>query len=142
MNNGQKGEEALKQTAGKVPDKLQGFLNEGSFDRLFTYQEMVSAIRMLVDAGDNLRDLLMRADFPSKKKDSHRYILAAMRHRAKCREFHDTNAEDELMDVVAGFTSADGKRIEGLIAAITGAKPQKTSEGFAEKLKKAAGLEQ
>lgn len=129
--------------ANKVPDKLQEFLSTGSFDRIFTSQEVVSAIRMLVDAGNNLRDLLMRADFPSKKKESHRYILAAMRHRAKCLEFHDKNAEDELMDVVAGFTSADGKRIESLVAAITGAgKPQKAREGIADRLKKAAGLEQ
>lgn len=127
--------------ANKVPDKLQEFLNQGSFDRIFTQQEVVSAIRMLVDAGNNLRDLLMRADFPSKKKDSHRYILAAMRHYAKCREFEDKNAMDELMDVTAGFTSADGKRIESLVAAITGGKPQKASEGFADRLKRAAGLE-
>lgn len=141
--DGQKESDALAQTTliNKVPESLQGFLNEGSFDRLFSYQEVVSAIKMLVDAGANLRDLLMRADFPSKKKNSHRLILATMRHHAKCLEFNDKNAEDELMDVVAGFTSADGKRIEELVVAITGSKPQKV-EGFAEKLKRAAGLQQ
>jgi len=127
---------------GQMPKKLEDILYGGTFDNIFTQQQMASAIKVLVEAGYDIRDLLMRADFPKKRTESHRYILASMRHRAKCREFGDTQGEDELMDVLAGFTSSEGKRIEKFVEAVTGQVKQTNRLSFAEKIRKAAGIQE
>jgi hypothetical protein len=121
----------------EVAKKLLGQLNSGSFDAVFTAQEVVSAIKMFVDPGDTMDDLFMRADFADDEQ-----ALAAARHSAKCKEFGDKFGEQEIHMTAAGRVSIGGKRVDILLRGVTGNQAQaghKTQ--FGDRVKKAAGLE-
>jgi hypothetical protein len=122
----------------QVAAKLAGELNSGSFDQVFTAQEVISAIKMFVDPGESLEGLLMRADFADDEQ-----AMAATRHAAKCTDFHDKVGEQELHNTVAARVSIKGKRVEILLKGVTGSQtPVKNSRGNSgEWLKKKAGIE-
>ena len=122
----------------QVAAKLAGELNSGSFDQVFTAQEVISAIKMFVDPGESLEGLLMRADFVDDEQ-----AMAATRHNAKCEDFHDKVGIQELHNTVAARVSIKGKRVEILLKGVTGSQtPVKNNKGTGEWLKKKAGLEQ
>jgi hypothetical protein len=117
---------------GKValPKELQDFLGLGSFDGMFSGQEIVSAIKMLIEPGNNARGMTMRSDIPQKKTPAHIWLIALARHMAKNREFSDDNASQEVLDLFASFPSVDGKRINQLVDAVTGQRsPQQGNQG-------------
>ncbi len=122
----------------EVAKKLLGELNSGSFEAVFTAQEVVSAIKMFVDPGEQLKDIFMRADFADDEQ-----ALAASRHNAKCKDFHDKIGEEEIHNTVAARVSIKGKRVDILLKGVTGGQaqsPKKQSAG--EWLKRKAGYEQ
>lgn len=112
---------------GKVPPELL----EGDIKNAFTHSEGYSSIKVLVEPGDieKFRSLLMRVDFPVKRTYAHIQGIAAMRILAYCEKYGIDRGKEELMNTVAAFTSADGKRADMVVDAIIGDRRQARAEG-------------
>lgn len=119
-----------------VAKKLAGELNSGSFDAVFTAQEVVSAIKMFVDPGENIDDLLMRAEFADDEQ-----AMAAVRHAAKCADFHDKVGTDELHHAIAARVSIKGRRVDILLKGVTGGQSSSPKHnGVGDWMKNKAGV--
>jgi len=121
-------------------DELRRTINRGSIESAFSTQSMPSAIRYLVEPGDEVRQLLMRVILPNKQTAGLVRSIAAMHHLAKCQEFGDAQGEDELMNVLASSVSVVGTGRNELVDAIIGEHRKRVEGGFKEKLQKLAGI--
>lgn len=120
----------------KVEQKLNGILSEGSFDKMFTMQEMVSAIKEIIHIGDEPRDLYMRADFFDDEQ-----AVDAAGIEADCEEFHNPTAKRQLHNTMAARTAVKGKRIAILERTITGSQQQaQKPQGIGGWMKQKAGI--
>lgn len=116
--------------------KLNAILGEGSHDKMFTMQEVVSAIKMIVDPGDKPEELHMRADFFDDEQ-----ATAATEIEARNKLFHDIIHQEELHNTMAARTAIKGKRVNILRDTIIGQQNQhQQPQGFGEWAKKKAGL--
>lgn len=107
-------------TKKKLPE-----LDASTFQNAFRAgQGGFSAIRAMVERGEQPEDLFLRANFPSKRKDGHRLLIAYVHHVAKCRSFHDETAEEEAMNFMAGLPAVDNERMNQVERAIIGEKPR------------------
>jgi hypothetical protein len=121
-------------------EELKRTLSQNSIETAFNQSDVVSAIRYLVEPGDTMHGLLMRANIPAKQTDDKVFSIAAVHHLSKAEEFGDTGAQNELMNLIALMVSLRGKGREQLVEAIIGEHKQKADLGFGEKLRKMAGL--
>jgi len=103
--------------------------------------EGFTALKSLVVPGDKVEELLMRGDLPSKNQEGHVRAVVIAEVIADCIEFNDTEGLQEVLNMVAALTSADGKRAKELVDAIVGFhREQNTNRGFGEKFQEAAGF--
>jgi hypothetical protein len=118
-------------------------LSFGDFSHAFMHHEMASAVNMLVKRGEDVNDLWMRAHFPSGRKPGHIQVIATACVAAKAAEFSSNIVEDEVMNVMAGFTAVDNERVELLVKAIIGDESFKAgkNKGAGAWLREKAGLE-
>lgn len=119
-------------------EKLLGKLDGGSLDNIFTAQEAASVIKMVLEAKekDEITNTFLRGDFADDLQ-----ALAAARHVAKCRDFHDANGELEMRIAMQGRSAIGAKRVD---AAIRAASPQYTppkKHTWKDGLKEKAGIE-
>ncbi len=130
-------ETILTAEQAQAADKLLGALNSGSFDGVFTAQELPSVIKMILEMANDAHNVFLRGDFADDEM-----ALAATRHGSKCRDFNDLNGEKELLETISARCAIRGKRID--IAARCAA-PQyqspKAGGGAGQWLKKRAGVE-
>lgn len=130
--------QAVEGLTAEQQAKLDAFLGEGSYDKHFTAQEVVSAIKMIVDPGEKPEQLHMRADFADDEQ-----ATAATEIEARCKLFHDEIHMAELHNTMAARTAIKGKRINILRDAVIGQQRQQPqSQGASAWLKNKAGLSQ
>ena len=120
----QKVDTAIDGLTPEVQAKLDAFLGEGSYEKHFTAQEVVSAIKMAVDPGDKPEQLHMRADFADDEQ-----ATAATEIEARCKLFHDEVHMAELHNTMAARTAIKGKRIGILKEMVIGQQSQVPQRG-------------
>lgn len=121
----------------EIAKRLLGELDNDGMQARFTAQEVVSAIKMFVDPGKELKDIFMRADFADDEQ-----ALAIARHVAKCQDFHDKIGETEAHHAVAARVSIKGKRVDILLRGVTGGQQLSPKrQGMGDWLKKKANVE-
>jgi hypothetical protein len=119
-----------------IPD-----IPSGSLEDAFNSPEGFSSIKVLVEPGtiNEFSGLLMRADFPEKQTSAHVKVIQFCTAFAKCDKYHYKIGKQKIANVVAGFTSVNGKRISLTVDAITGQRAREDdSKGIGEWLKKHA----
>jgi hypothetical protein len=95
--------------------KLESWLNRGTFDGIFTSQQVASAIEKFVDPGDTIKELLLRGDFRAVT-----HLNSALRLNRKAEHFHDKELETLLHNHMAGYPALGGQRIRILLSAVVG----------------------
>jgi hypothetical protein len=95
-------------------------ITAGSINNAFTQSHDKSAVSYLVEAGEIVKDLLLRSSFPSKPSIGGVKVIALAHHPAKCQKYGDTIAEKEALFILAGLPSIDGERTRQLVSAIIG----------------------
>jgi hypothetical protein len=124
-----------KEVSQEAYAALQSFVSGPDLlEKSFTQQEVITAVQMLVDPGNDISNLTMRADFPDSQ-----FLKAAARHLARCRRFKYKAGEEELKFIVAGFPGIKGKRADMLVNAVVGEKKQQR-ESFGDTVKRALHL--
>jgi len=99
----------------------------------FSHDRGTQAVDYIVRSGDDIKDLLMRTNFESRRN-----VRALARIITKARAAHNKEAEEEALFVAAGDVSVGGESREQLIRAIVGGDPKSVSKGrmdFKEKTK-------
>jgi hypothetical protein len=95
--------------------KLESWLNRGTFDGIFTSQQVASAIEKFVDPGDKIEELLLRGDFRAVT-----HLNSLLRLNRKAEHFHDKELETLLHNHMAGYPALGGQRIKILLSAVVG----------------------
>ena len=122
---------------GNSTDKLQAFLDGGSFDGVFTTHQVASAIEKFVERGEKVEDLLLRGHF----RDAD-HMNAVVRLYRKAQHFHDTELQALLLNHAAGYAAIGGQRIEILLKAVVGQLSEHKQRSGGGRLKNALGLNQ
>jgi hypothetical protein len=128
-------QEGIEGLTPEQQEKLNAFLGEGGYDKHFTAQEVLSAIKMLVDPGEKPEQLHMRADFYDDAQ-----ATAATEIEAHCTLFHDKVHLAELHNTMAARTAIKAKRINKLVEAVIGQQRQPQTGGGGDWLKRKAGV--
>lgn len=123
------------QSDQQVPDKLQGFLDLGSFDSAFTSPHIASAIEKFVERGEKVEDLLLRGHF----RDAN-HMNSLVRLYRKAVHFHDAELQQLLLNHAAGYPAIGGLRIDILLKAVIGQYNIEKQKGFSHSLRSALGL--
>jgi hypothetical protein len=95
--------------------KLESWLNRGSFDGIFTTQQVASAIEKFVDPGEKIEELLLRGDFRAVT-----HLNSLLRLNRKAEHFNDKELETLLHNHMAGYPALGGQRIKVLLQAVVG----------------------
>jgi hypothetical protein len=103
-----------------APSKIPQFLNAGQLSGMVSTKVMDSALDVLSKPGDHPRQLEMRTIVPIKHTDG--IVMAAVLsdELANCREFHDTDGAEQLLDYEALLVSIGGVGRIQVTEAITG----------------------
>jgi len=124
-----------------IPEKLLQSLDDGTFGRAFSQHDTTSAMKYYVELGDKnvstFVKLLLRADIPDRD-----YVKACVRHFAKCVEFEDTDAQEELVNLIAGFCSVKGKRMELFTDAVIGKRRNEERKSFGGSMRNLLGMKE
>ena len=118
-------------------DKLQKFLDVGSFDGVFTTHQVASAIDKFVERGEKVEDLLLRGYY----RDAN-HINAIVRLYRKAVHFHDTELQALILNHAAGYPGIGGDRINILLKAVVGQLNDQRQRSMGSRLKNALGLNQ
>lgn len=125
-----------KKAAAEIPgnngngqtQSLPPFLTGGQLTGMVTNKEMPSALNMLAQPGETPRQLSMRTVLTRKSEG--RILATAMSyHLGRCREFGDTEGEQEILDMMALFVSDNGMGRRQLTEAITGQRAHEEAKG-------------
>jgi hypothetical protein len=120
-------------------EALNQFIHSGdSTDKAFKSQDTLNALRLMVMSDPEFIDNAMRLDTPSMA-----FILGLAVSVQQCKAHNFKDGEDFLKLLTSLLPSRHGKRIDQLIAAISGEKQWQQSgqgSGLMDKIKKASGL--
>ncbi len=134
-------QEAERKEREAEAKRRQQEIGRGDITNAFRQQSGVSATRYLVEPGEEIEGLLMRANFPSKRTEGQRFVTALVHHIAKCQKFHAHEAEQEAKNLVAGLVSVNNERTNQLVEAIIGERSnlaRTQHSGWQDKVKKVA----
>ena len=92
-------------TEGKQPLQLD------TWSQAFTHTGDKQALDYLASPGNDIKDLLMRTRFDSKRSEGSRKVIALARIIAKAKRFHCPEAEFEALLVAAGDVSEERRMI-------------------------------
>jgi F0F1-type ATP synthase alpha subunit len=119
-----------------INDKLQNFLDIGTFDGAFSTHQMASAIEKFVERGEEVEDLLLRGEFRDVNHMNATIILYSL-----AKDFNDKVLQEILLNHVAGCPAIEGKRIDILLRAVVGQYGQERKQTIGSKFRKALGLD-
>ena len=123
-----------------VPSKIPQFLNAGQLGGMVTTKVMDSALDVLSKPGDHPRQLGMRTILPTKHTDGNVLAVVLSDELANCREFHDTEGAEEVLDYEALLVSISGIGRNQVTEAVTGERrhEEAKSGGFGSVLQRMA----
>jgi hypothetical protein len=85
--------------------------------------------------GDEPREVLMRTIYTKNRSEASIMSIATARDLADCEEFEDYQDKEELLGVVAGDASINGRSTELLRDSIIGDKQMRSHSDFFDKMK-------
>ncbi|AQU06049.1 MULTISPECIES: hypothetical protein [Dehalococcoides] len=91
-----------------------GLLDFDALEKLLGNPQTVSLAKEFTSPGDNVRGLLMRADFKDAKQ-----VLAMIEYLHRCKEIHYKRGEDRLLDFIAALPAIQARRINLLAKVLT-----------------------
>lgn len=117
--------------------KTKAELRKGSFENAFTQTQFPNAMKLLVDQGEKIREVLMRTNFISRAER-----IAWMHIIAQCEEFGDEKGLQEAFDNVAAMVSERGRGRNDLVDAIIGDRREsaRMKGGFKDWVAKKSGI--
>lgn len=120
-----------------ISDKLQAWLDVGTFDNAFTSPHIASAIEKFVERGEKVEDLLLRGHFRDVD-----HMNAVIRLYRKAVHFKDKELQALLLNHAAGYPAIGGMRIDILLRAVIGQYNMEQKKGVGHSLRSALGLDQ
>ena len=118
---------------GAADQKTQ--IGRASIENAFSQHEFPSAMKLLVDQGKEIRDVLMRTSFVSRAER-----IAWMHIIAQCEEFQDSVSMQEAYDNISSMVSERGMARNQLVDAIIGDRRIKNSGGVGDWIRKKSGI--
>src|SRR4030042_541954 len=125
----------LENTTGNGHDpearkNLDSWLGRGSFDGIFTSQQLASAIEKFVDPGEKIEELLLRGNFRTVT-----HLNSLLRLNRKAEHFNDKELETLLHNHMAGYPPLGAERINVLLQAVIGQLKQNKEKSMGNRLK-------